>query len=75
MRSVVLLVPLLLAATLASLPPATAARCFSQLDDPIDDGGVTVCVDLGSTACTAWVSRETIYGRETVCLFAPPALP
>lgn len=56
------------------LPPVTT-KCFTQLDDPIADGGATVCVDWGREGCAAWVSRESIWGRETTCLLAWPELP
>ena len=70
----ILLASLLLAGPASAavfLPPVTT-KCFTQLDDPIADGGVTVCVDWGRAGCAAWVSREYVWGRETTCLASWP---
>jgi hypothetical protein len=46
---------------------SSVPKCFSQIDDMINDGGTTYCVDLGGP-CHVSESTEYIWGREYHCV-------
>lgn len=46
---------------------AGVTKCFDQLDRPVNDGGVTYCVDSDGP-CYVSSSTEYIWGREYRCV-------
>lgn len=63
-----LIATLLVAAVLmpvASAAPPSVGKCVTAVDDMINDGGSTYCVN--HNGCLVYESREYIWGRETYC--------